>query len=117
MASLQQNPNDTVTIAPGVLLTIVRMASLSVEGVVRTANIPGGVDRWFRRNAADDGVHIETDEGSVKVDVYLIVNTTRSLHTTCREVQSEIARTIKEYAGMKVSAVNVHIEDVVFSKS
>ncbi len=116
MASLQ-NPNDTVTIAPGVLLTIVRMASLSIEGVVRTANVPGGVDRWFRRNASDDGVRIAIDEGSVHVDVYLIVSATRSLHATCRDVQAEVSRTIQEYAGMKVTAVNVHIEDVVFNKS
>ena len=40
-----RHPNDTVTIAPGVLLTVARMATLDVRGVVRMGNTPGGVDR------------------------------------------------------------------------
>lgn len=113
MATLH-NPNDTVTINPSVLLTIVRMATTAIDGVIRTISPSAGVDRWFRRTSTDDGLRVEVDQSGVLVEVYLIVDATYSLHETCRRVQEEISRTIKEFAGMNVSAVNVHIEDVVF---
>jgi uncharacterized alkaline shock family protein YloU len=113
MATLH-NPNDTVTLNPGVLLTIVRMATTAVDGVVRTVSPSGGVDRWFRRTSTEDGLRVEVDDSGVLVELYLIVDATHSLHETCRRVQEEVSRTIKEFAGMNVSAVNVHIEDVVF---
>jgi uncharacterized alkaline shock family protein YloU len=115
MAALH-NPNDTVTIAPGVLLSIVRMATLSVESVVRTTHTSGSMDRWFRRAAHDDGIRIDVTDEGVRVDVYLMVDAAQSLLNTSRKVQEEVARTIKEFVGMKVSAVNVHIEDIVFSR-
>lgn len=110
------NPNDTVTIAPGVLLSIVRMATLSVENVIRTSHTANG-SRWFRRAIHDDGISLEINDDGVQVDIYLIVNAARTLYETSRQVQQEVARTIKEFAGMNVSAVNVHIEDIVFNKS
>ncbi len=114
MATLH-HPEDTVTINPGVLLTIVRMATMTVDGVIRTVSPSGTVDRWLRRTSTDDGLRVEVNESGVLVEVYLIVDATHSLHETCRRVQDEISRTIKEFAGMNVSAVNVHIEDVVFA--
>ncbi|NDJ85236.1 MAG: Asp23/Gls24 family envelope stress response protein [Chloroflexi bacterium] len=112
------NPNDTVTIAPTVLHTIVRMAALSVDGVERTSGSAGGVDRWFRRVFTEEGIRIEVDEDAgVRVDVYLVVKARRNLYETSRRVQAEVAMTIEEYAGMKVRGVNVHIEDILFEKA
>jgi uncharacterized alkaline shock family protein YloU len=41
------------TIAPGVLVRIAQLTSLSVPGVAGMAPIPGGVNRLFRRDAGD----------------------------------------------------------------
>lgn len=108
-----EHAKDTVTIAPGVLHTIVRTATLSVEGVKQTTSTPS-IDRWLRRTTADDGILIEVDDDGVKVVVYLLVDANYNLHDTCQRVQQEIARTIKEYAGMNVVSVSIHIEDVRF---
>jgi uncharacterized alkaline shock family protein YloU len=116
MATLK-NPNDVVTVAPGVILTIVQMAALNVEGVVAMSSLPGSMDRWLRRSSAHDGVRLSLEEGSsVRVDIYLLADASRSLYQTCRSVQEAVARTIKEYVGMDVIAVNVHIDDVEFPK-
>lgn len=109
-----EHPKDTVTIAPGVLLMIVRTAALSVEGVDHTTTTPT-LDRWLRRSTADDGIEIDVNDEGVRVEVYLVVDANFNLHETSQRVQKEIARTIKEYAGMNVLSVNVHIEDVNFS--
>lgn len=107
------NPNDTVTVAPGVILTIVQIAALSVDGAVKMGSSPG----LLRRSSSHDGVHLTLVDEGVRVDIYLLADGSRGLYETCRAVQAEVARTIKEYVGMDVLAVNVHIEDVVFPES
>lgn len=114
--AILKNPNDAVTVAPGVIVTIVQIAALNVEGVVAMSSVPGSMDRWLRRSSAHDGVRLSLEEGSVRVDIYLLADVSRSLFETCRAVQEAVARTIKEYVGMDVIAVNVHIDDVEFPK-
>ncbi|HML22168.1 MAG TPA: Asp23/Gls24 family envelope stress response protein [Aggregatilinea sp.] len=110
-----RHPNDTVTIAPGVLLTIARLASLEVPGVVRMGNTPGGVDRLFRRVPAANGVQLAINDGTVTAHLYVVADATVNLRDMCMSVQKSVARSIREILGMKVESVNVHVEDVHFS--
>jgi uncharacterized alkaline shock family protein YloU len=116
MATIQ-NPNDAVTVAPGVILTIVQIATLEIEGVARMGNTPGGVDRWLRRSSGHDGVRLALEDDGVRLDIYLVADATHSLYETCRAVQETVVRTIKQYVGMEVLAVNVHVENVEFPPS
>ena len=109
-----RHPNDTVTIAPGVLLTIVRLATLDVAGVVRMGNTPGGVDRLFRRVPAANGVQIAVDEGTVTVHLYVVADASANLREMGVSIQKSVERSIREILGMKTHSVNIHIEDVHF---
>ncbi|NLX09464.1 MAG: Asp23/Gls24 family envelope stress response protein [Chloroflexi bacterium] len=109
-----RHPNDTVTIAPGVLLTIVRLATLDVAGVVRMGNTPGGVDRLFRRVPAANGVQIAVDEGTVTAHLYVVANASANLREMGVNIQKSVERSIREILGMKTHSVNIHIEDVHF---
>lgn len=111
-----RHPNDTVTIAPGVLLTITRMATLSVAGVVRMGTTPGGVDRLFRRVPAANGVQLAIDEGTVTAHLYVVADAAANLRDMSVNIQKGVARSIRELLGMKVESVNVHIEDVCFTQ-
>lgn len=110
-----RHPNDTVTIAPGVLLTVARMATLDVRGVVRMGNTPGGVDRLFRRIPAANGVQIAIDQGTVTAHLYVVADAVVNLREMSAQVQKSVSRSIRELLGMKVESVNVHIEDVAFT--
>lgn len=110
-----RHPNDTVTIAPGVLLTIARLETLKVAGVVRMGNTPGGVDRLFRRIPAANGVQIAVQDGSVTVHLYVVADAGVNLREMSVAIQKSVARAIKEILGMQVESVNIHIEDVYFS--
>lgn len=110
-----RHPNDTVTIAPGVLLTIARLATLDVPGVVRMGSTPGGVDRLFRRVPAANGVQIVVDDGTVTAHLYVIADASVNLREMSVQIQKSVARSIQELLGMQVESVNVHIEDVTFS--
>ncbi|MBN2304562.1 MAG: Asp23/Gls24 family envelope stress response protein [Anaerolineae bacterium] len=109
-----RHPNDTVTIAPGVLLTIARLATLDVPGVVRMGSTPGGVDRLWRRTPAANGVQIAVNDDTVTAHLYVVADAATSLRDTSVQVQKSVARSIREILGMGVESVNVHIEDVTF---
>ncbi len=106
-----ENPNDRVTIAPGVLLTIIRFSTLSVDGVIGMGSTPGGL---FRTGHAAEGVQIEivSEDRTVTVDLYLILQIGADVRAVCRRVQHSVKRAIHEMVGMDVPAVNVHVEDV-----
>jgi uncharacterized alkaline shock family protein YloU len=107
-------PDDKITIAPGVLLTLVRLAALQVPGVRRMGNTPGGVNRWLRHTPTERGVRILVEEQIVIVDAYVVADADANLREVSYNVQKQVARDIQENVGMVVGAVNVHIEDVIF---
>ncbi len=113
-----RHPNDTVTIAPGVLLTIARLAALNVPGVARMGSIPGGVDRLLRRVPTANGVQIAISEaGEVTAHIYVVADASVNLREMSTQIQKSVARSIRELLGMPVASVNVHIEDVEFVTS
>jgi len=110
MTEEYRSPGKT-TLAPEVLLTIARMAALSVEGVRHMAPIPGGFDRLFKRGA-DDGVQLTVEDGMVYIDLYLVLAGNVNVRDVSRNVQAQVARSVSEMVGMEVGHVNIHIEDI-----
>ena len=109
-----RNPNDRVTVAPEVLLTIARLATVRVDGVARMSAIPGGVDRLWRRTPAAEGVQILVDDQAVTVDLFIVTDARANMREVSYAVQREVARAMRQIVGMGVNAVNVHIDDVIF---
>ncbi len=105
-------PQDTITIAPSVLITIAARAAVQVEGVSRMGTIPVNIGRLLRGNPMGHGVVLQMDEGRVMLDVYLVMKPDTNMREVSRRVQHSITRAIQELVGMDVASVNVHIEDV-----
>ncbi len=106
-------PLGTVTIAPGVLITIARLTTLAVPGVTRMGQAPTpGRTRLLRRETVQGGVRILVDEAAVAVDLYLIVERQVNMQQLAQQVQTDVTRAIQEMVGMGVRQVNVHIQDV-----
>jgi uncharacterized alkaline shock family protein YloU len=80
------------------------------------APIPGGVNRIFRRGSGE-GVRIEVEDGTVSVDLYLILAHNTNVREVSRKVQAEVARAIEDMVGMKAKRVDVHVEDVDYSET
>jgi uncharacterized alkaline shock family protein YloU len=97
-----------ITIDPGVLETIARLTALAVPGVVRLTP-PGGLQRLLKK---ENGVEIVIEGDSVRVDLYVVAAAGKNLLVLGRQVQSEVTRAIHDIVGMRVEAVNVHVEDV-----
>lgn len=104
------------TIAPEVLITLAKLSTLGVPGVVRMGSVPGGVNRLFKRGAAD-GVQIQVENNTVTASLHIIVKADTNVCEIGRAVQNEVARAIHEMVGMKVAAVNVIIDDVEYEEA
>ncbi len=99
------------TIAPDVLVSIVRMTALSVEGVSRMAGGPSSVNRLLRR-ASGSGVDIEIHDDTVYANLSVILTNDVNIRDVSRNIQQAVARAITEMVGMQVGQVNVHIHDI-----
>jgi len=98
-----------VTVAPDVLETVARLTALAVPGVVRMTP-PLGIRRLLGR---EDGVEVSISNGTVRVDLHIVVESGRSIPDLARQLQSEVLRAIQDIVGMEVEDVNVYVEDIV----
>ncbi len=106
-------PAGKTTIAPDVLITIARLTALAVPGVNRLANIPGGVNRLFKRGAFE-GVRISVENNTVYCDLYLVLNGDVNIREVSRKVQHDVSRAVSEMVGMEVGRINIHVEDIEY---
>ena len=111
-----EDTQGKTTVSPEVLMTIARLAALGVPGVSRLAPITGGVNRLFKRGIGE-GVRIETEENTVYVDLYVVLQQDVNIREVSRNVQQNVARAMQEMVGMEVGCVNVHIEDIDYTDS
>ena len=109
-------PPGKTTIAPNVLLTIARLSTLEVNGVLQMSQVPPNVGSIFKRDQAE-GVRVEIEDGRVYADIYVILDHDVNMREVSRQVQNSVARAISEMVGMEVGRVNVHIEDVHYPQS
>lgn len=104
------SPGKT-TVSPDVLVTITRLSALSVPGVSRLAQVPGGVNRLFKRGLGD-GVRIEVRDNVVTANLYLILRQHVNMREVSRNVQNQVARALQEMVGMDIGEIEIHIEDI-----
>ena len=111
-----ETPPGVVTIAPGVLTTIVRMTTLAHPGVLRLApRMPPSLPRLRGKAAQADGLRVEvSDDEAVTVDVHVIADPSASLSDMGKVLQTQIARALEHLAGMQVRSVNVFIDKIEF---
>jgi uncharacterized alkaline shock family protein YloU len=103
------------TIAPEVLITIARLTTLSVPGVSRLCLDPPGVNRLFKRNF-QGGIHVEVKDNIVYTDIHVILKNDVNVREVSRTIQQSVSRAISEMVGMAVGGVNVHIEDIDYTR-
>ncbi len=111
---MEETRKGKTTVAPEVLLTIARMATLGVEGVSRMAPVSGGVNRLFKRGVGD-GVRIAVEDNFVYADLYVVMDQDVNIREVSRNAQQQVARAIQEMVTMDIGHINIHIEDIDYS--
>lgn len=90
-----------VEIAEEVIRTIVALAAMEVEGLERTVPSPFSQDR---------GVVAELEDDSVRITLRVSARYGYPLHELGRKVQEKVKEEVEELTGLKVRAVDVHIQ-------
>ena len=112
---MSDSKESKITIAPDVLVTITRLAALSVPGVSKMAQVTGGVNRLFKRGI-HDGVRIEVEENIVVASLYLVLKPNVNIREVGRNVQGQVARALQEMVGMDVAEIEIHVEDIDYEE-
>lgn len=106
-----------IEVAPGVLAMIALNAALRMEGVTKMAPIPADVARLFRKDVRQDGVLLQVgDQNQVKIDIYVIMDPYVNIMEASRTIQTAVSEAIDTMVGIPIEAVNVHVEDVVYTQ-
>jgi uncharacterized alkaline shock family protein YloU len=109
---LMEENLGSVTVAPEVLLSLVRLTALATPGVARLyAGMPTGVRRLLSGKAAE-GIKIEIEDHTVAIDLYIVAEPDAQMLTLGQTLQHEINRAINDVVGMPVKEINIHIEDI-----
>ncbi len=99
---------EGLTIAPGVLDTMVRLAVQQVRGVA-------GLGVGVRKTALARAVEIEIDEeGGLAVAVHVQAYLGEQLRDLGRSIQAAVEDALKSQLGVSVSRVDVYIDGLAF---
>ena len=103
----------TVTIHPTVLTTVARLTTLATPGVARmSGQWRLSVERVLGRSGRASGVDLCVKNSAATIDLYVVAEPEAHLLRLGQTLQSEVSRAIQDMVGMKVLAVNVHVQDV-----
>jgi uncharacterized alkaline shock family protein YloU len=115
-ASEQKESFGRIEVAPEVLTTIARFATLGVDGVSRMAAVPADVARFFRRATRHDGIILDHADGKLRFDIYVLMNPQVNVIEASRAIQAAVVEAVDKMVGLPVDAVNVHVEDVLYAQ-
>ena len=110
MTEQTRHPGQT-TVAPEVLIDIVRLSALSVEGVSRLSDTAGEINRFLSKSVGE-GVHIVLEDDVVNTTINLVVKESYEVLQVAHAVQAKVGRAISEMVGMEVGNIDIHVEDI-----
>ena len=101
------------------VLAVTAAAALEVENVGSLAGNLGGdiVELLAGKKNLSRGVRVGVTEGSVSVDISLLVKYGASVQETAKTVQDAVAVAIENASGLNVEGVNVHVAGVTLDRS
>ncbi len=106
-----------IEVAPDVLAMIAYFATQRVEGVAKMAPVPADAARLFRRHSRHDGIVLDYADDRIRFDIYVIMKPDVNIMETSQALQTAVIEAIDTMVGLPVTAVNVHVEDVVYMQA
>ena len=110
---------EGLTIAPGVVETILAQAVLQVEGVcsVGAPKVTDSLLTSSKRRNPGQGILITAEAQAIKVIVHVKVYFGYRLPELASAVRRAVSETMVSQIGVKVSAVDVYIDSIAFPET
>lgn len=107
-----------VKISDEVVGVIAGLSTTEVKGIVgMSANLVGGITQILTgKKNLSKGVKVNVGENSSTIDLHVVVEYGVKIPDICSQVMQNVKKAVETMTGLVVSAVNVHVENVVIPK-
>ncbi|ERI91331.1 alkaline shock protein 23 family protein [Clostridiales bacterium oral taxon 876 str. F0540] len=107
-----------VKISDEVVGVISGLAATEIKGIVgMSANLVGGITQILTgKKNLSKGVKVIVGESSATIDLFVVVEYGVKITEVCKQVQDNVKKTVEAMTGLVVSAVNIHVQNVVIPK-
>ena len=113
----QAEEMGTIHISEDVIASIAAVAAVEVEGVGSLAtNLGTDLADLLGKKNLSKGVRLELAEQQVTVDISIMVKYGYAIHEVAKAVQDAVFSSVEDTTGLKVTAVNVHVNGVAFER-
>ncbi|AYD40593.1 Asp23/Gls24 family envelope stress response protein [Clostridium fermenticellae] len=108
-----------VKISDEVVGVISGLATTEIKGIVgMSASLVGGITQILSgKKNLSKGVKVSVGENSAAIDLYVVVEYGVRIPDIALEVQENVKKAVESMTGLYVSAVNIHVQNVMISKS
>ena len=106
------SPLGKITIANEAVAQIVGHTAAECYGVVGMAARGGRVGRLLARDRLTQGIDVSSTKDGLRVDLHVVVEYGLNLAEVAATVRSRVGYELERLTGLRVAAVEVHIEDV-----
>jgi len=89
-------------------------ATIECFGVVGMAAIrmSDGFSKLLGRENLNNGVEVKVEEDGISINLHIIVSYGVSISTVANNLMSNVKYQVEEFAGIRVSKINVYVEGV-----
>jgi uncharacterized alkaline shock family protein YloU len=117
VSAVRTSDAGNVSIADEVLSLIAYKATIDVDGVASmTGGLMTDLAALVRKGEVPKGVRIAKAGDEVTVEVSVEVEYGKDMTVVAADIQSAVAKALKDMSGIKVAAVNVNVVGVHVSK-
>ena len=106
----EQSELGAIRIAPDAIAQIVGHTAAECYGVVGMAG--KGLTRLLTRDKLTQGIDVSGTPDGLRIDLHVVVEYGLNLAEVAATVRSRVGYELERLTGLRVAAVEVHIEDV-----
>jgi len=111
----KQESYGTISFADEVIATIAGLATIDIEGVAgMSGKMIDGITEFLGKKNLSKGIKVEVGKDDVTVSMNIVVNYGVSIPEVCKKIQKSVIQAIETMAGLRVLAVNVGVQGLVF---
>ncbi|KAA8674881.1 Asp23/Gls24 family envelope stress response protein [Clostridium sp. MT-14] len=121
---MEENTNNEidmgiVKISDEVVGVIAGLATTEIDGIVgMSASLVGGITQILSgKKNLSKGVKVNVGENSAAIDLYVVVEYGVRIPDVALKVQENVKRAVESMTGLDVSAINIHVQNVMIPKT
>ena len=111
-----EKESGIVKISEEVVSTITYFSTIEIKGIIGMTSTGGINQLSIGKKNPSRGVKVIINGDTATIDLFVIVEYGVRIAEVARAVQTNVKKSVESLTGLKVSNVNVHIQDVLIKK-